>query len=529
MMLGNKKINLKSIDTIAYLLIIIFIIVFIFLGFGRHDALKSFQNDIGVYSQILWNTLHGNFFEASGAVVSITLQPDGTTLENFNYLSAHFSPILLLLAPLYAIWSDPKLLIIIQAIAVGLGALPIYWLAREKIKNKFGGIVFLVSYLLYPILHNALLYDFHEVTLAVPIVTFALWFWYKKKTGWMFLFLALLLLVQEHTSLIIFMFGLYLAFFQKRWKFGFTLSGVAIAYFFVIMLVIIPSFSSTGEPSLITAASSETLTRYQWLGSGVGEIFDTIIHRPLWVLQNMLDIKRIDFLATLLLPLIGLSVFSGLFLLTVPILAIYFLSQFSLTYSVYFYHSAILAGIIFFAAIFAFSRLIRDSKRQRIFLLLILCSSIIISYLYSVTPLSARYSWRDYQPSANARLLPEIKALIPDDASISIQHNIGPHFANRRMLFHFPFMTGKSDYIIADAFNPYADNPKSFFVFGDSVEIEPQSWANSLGIIFEKEEFGIVYYKDGWYVFKRGASRELIDEAKADFTQRLEQLWPYLH
>ncbi len=524
------KKNFSIFDILAYLLIVVFIIFFIYLSIGRHLALKSFQNDLGVYSQLTWNNLHGDFFISTGSMVTATMKADRTTDENHSYLSGHFSPILLLFVPFYALWPDPKLFLIIQALAVGLGALPIYWLTREKIKIKWAGLVFLVSFLFYPIIHNALLYDFHEVTLAVPLVTFFLWFWYKNKTGWLLFFLFLLLIAQEHTSLIIFMFGLYLAFFQKRWKFGLGLALISLAYFLIIFFFVIPAFSPTGSSALINTGVSST--RYSWLGSNLSEIFQTITERPWWIVQNIFGAKQLDFLLSLLLPLLGLSFFSGLFLLTVPILVINFLSHFIMTYNVNFYHSVILVGIIYFAAIFSFEKMVGQKSWQKIFLPLILIASLVSSYFYSVSPISANYGLKDYRPSANANLLKEVKPLIPADAAVSLQHNLGPHFANRRKLFQFPFMVPKSDYVILDLYDPYTDNPKSFFYFNSALlgsqdydEATFNAWLNYIYQMFTINDFGVIYSKDGWLVFKRGASQELNKSAKNDFEQALERFF----
>lgn len=516
----RKKWEIWSVDILAYLLIIIFIALFIFLSIGKHNSLKSFQNDLGVYSQVTWNNLHGNFFESSGSALIATVLPNNTTDEHHNFLSGHFSPILFFFVPFYALWADPKIFLIIQAIAVGLGALPIYWLARQKIKLKWAGPAFLISYFSYPILNNALLYDFHEVTFAVPIVTFALWFMHKKRTGWMLFFLALLMLVQEHTSLIVFMFGLYLAFRKKNWKLGLILAATSFTYFLITMLVIIPSFSASGESVLVQGLVFET--RYQWLGSSMQEIIKNIITKPVWVLSELISAKRIDFLVTMLLPLIGLPLLSSIFLLSLPVLVIYFLSDWMMTYTVYYYHSSILAGIFYFSAVFVFARFFQEKKWQRIFLGLILISSLIFSYIYSVAPWGKDYTWQDYRPSNNARLVKEVKKVVPPAASLSVQHNLGPHFSTRRKLFHFPFMLEKVDYVVVDVFNPYADNPKSYFDFGDVTEINYDAWESYLKRLLIHPDFGVIYSKEGWLVFKRGAPRDLNEQAIHDFNEAIK-------
>jgi len=528
MIKSGKKWKIWSVDSLAYLLIIIFIVIFIYLSIERHNALKSYQNDLGVYSQITWNNLHGHFFESSGSMLAATLKADGTTDENHNYLSGHFSPIMLLFVLFYLFWPDPQVFLIIQSIAVGIGALPIYWLAKEKIKIWWGGLVFLISFLFYPILHNALLYDFHEVTFAVPLVTFALWFWHKKRTGWMLFFLALLFLVQEHTALIVFMFGLLLILKKQNWKLGLGISAVSLTYFFLVLLVFIPAFSASGQSALINSEVPEIVapTRYAWLGSNVNEIAWNIVKHPILILQNMFSFRQVDFFITLLLPVFALPLFSSLTILILPVLALYFLSNWALTYSVYYYHSSLLAGILYFSAILVFARFFRELKWQKIFLILILISSLIISYIYSVSPFGKDYSIKDYQPSENAKYLKEVKKLIPPEASLVVQQNLGPHFATRRKLFHFPVMLDKADYVVVDVYNPYADNPKSFYGFSNVREVEYQIWRDSIGNLIDNQDFGVIYDQAEWLVFQKGADKNLNAKAKQDYLEAIKRLEP---
>lgn len=512
----NIKSKILSVDTLVYFLVAVYIIIFIILSFARHDSLKTYLNDLGTYDQIIWNSLHGRLFQSSAAIPAES--------ADYNYLGAHFSPILLLLAPFYLIWANPKMLLLLQTLAVGIGALPVYWLARDKIKSKLAGLVFLISYLFYPILHNALLYDFHEVVLAVPFITFALYFWQKKRYGLMSLFLILICLSQEHLPLIVFMFGLYLMFIQKKWKMGGVIAFLSLAYFLLVFLVLMPSFSATGQVFLLKDPTGNA-TRYSWLGSSPGEIAKTIVSKPFWVLQNIFSGRRIDFFITLLLPLFTFPLFSPLILLILPVLLIYFLSSFWLTYSVYYYHSAPLVGIIYVAAIFSFARLIKIKKYQRLFLVLILMASVFVSYIYTITPLAKDYSWSDYRPTTHAKLIVEVKKKIPNDASLSVQHNLGPHFTERQKLYNLPKKIGEVDYILVDVYNPYyGQSKKQFFGIYDILAMPVTNWAQIIQYVFEDKNYGLIYDNDGYFIFQKGADRSLNQEGFIHFTQLFEKI-----
>ena len=53
-------------------------------------------------------------------------------------------------APLWWLWPSPDLLLTVQAIAVALGALPVFWLARKHLGSERAALGFALVYLLYP-------------------------------------------------------------------------------------------------------------------------------------------------------------------------------------------------------------------------------------------------------------------------------------------------------------------------------------------------------------------------------------------
>jgi uncharacterized membrane protein len=121
--------------------------------------------DLGVMDQALWNTLKGRF-----------LMADHTRIDdNFRcYLTNHFRPILLLFLPFYIFFPDPKTLLFLQSVSIALGAIPLYLLAKEKLKNELSCIFLICSYLLYPYIGNANLFEFHPNSLIPCFLLFFL-------------------------------------------------------------------------------------------------------------------------------------------------------------------------------------------------------------------------------------------------------------------------------------------------------------------------------------------------------------------
>jgi len=125
----------------------------------RHRAYTTGRYDLGNMVQTVWNTAHGHFLQMTSG--------DGVQISR---LAAHFDPILAVFAPLWWIWPSPEMLLVVQAAAVSLGALPVFWLARKHLYSELAGLGFAHVYLLYPATEWLTLNEFHPVALACPFL-----------------------------------------------------------------------------------------------------------------------------------------------------------------------------------------------------------------------------------------------------------------------------------------------------------------------------------------------------------------------
>ena len=76
--------------------------------------------------QPVWSTAHGRPLEVT----------NGATGEQMTRLGQHVDPILALLTPLWVVAPTPLTLVAVQVVAVSLGALPVYWLARRHLSRS---------------------------------------------------------------------------------------------------------------------------------------------------------------------------------------------------------------------------------------------------------------------------------------------------------------------------------------------------------------------------------------------------------
>src|SRR5207245_337596 len=109
----------------------------------RHDAYATGRFDLGNMVQAVWSTAHGH-----------PLRMTDLHGDQISRLAAHVDPILVLFAPLWWLWPSPQLLLVVQALVVAFGAVPVFLLARKHLGSARAGLGFAIAYLLYPALRR---------------------------------------------------------------------------------------------------------------------------------------------------------------------------------------------------------------------------------------------------------------------------------------------------------------------------------------------------------------------------------------
>lgn len=89
--------------------------------------------DQGIFNQVFWNSLHGQFFQSSlSSTESSVVLYDGAVPNVFyQRLAQHFTPALMLWLPFYALFPSPAGLSVLQVTLVAIAGLLLYALARH--------------------------------------------------------------------------------------------------------------------------------------------------------------------------------------------------------------------------------------------------------------------------------------------------------------------------------------------------------------------------------------------------------------
>jgi hypothetical protein len=94
---------------------------------------------------------------------------------------------------------------------------------------------------------------------------------------------------------------------NRQWKPAMALILVGIVHFYVVLKIIMPAFSPTGQHVMVSEGLGQ-LSRYAWLGQSIGEIIRTALSQPFYVLKTVLiQMGGAFYLFLLLLPFLGFS------------------------------------------------------------------------------------------------------------------------------------------------------------------------------------------------------------------------------
>lgn len=116
----------RTSELILAFFILLYIAYFSTTSLLRHDNFYSGRFDLGNMDQTVWNTAHGRFFQFTA--------PNGTDVV--SRLSYHADFILVLLAPSYWVWSDPKMLLLVQTVVLALGSVFVFLIANKILKHQ---------------------------------------------------------------------------------------------------------------------------------------------------------------------------------------------------------------------------------------------------------------------------------------------------------------------------------------------------------------------------------------------------------
>jgi uncharacterized membrane protein len=431
----------------------------------RHDHFASQPFDLGVQDQTVWGYSQ--------------LQMIPNTVEMIrNLLGDHFHPILMAVAPLYWIWNDARVLLIVQAGLLAVAGIPIFWWARQRL-GLIPAIAVEAAYLVFWGVLAGVIFDFHHIAFAVPAVSFGLYAVLTRRDRLFWAMLALGLLTRENIALTFAAFGLYLAVVQHRWRLGAAVVALCAAWFVALIDVVIPAIAGVPYGHWT----------YDALGTGPGSALLHIVRYPIASLRLLADNPiKVKLWGGLLGAWLFLPVLSPISLIAIPTLLERLWSSNPALWSASYHYSLVIAPVLAFASIDTLARLgqippLAEKGRVEGFAIAafigVLAAGLILTFAV-VRPLAELGTYISAQQVADIQsCLP----VIPPGASVSASNALLPHLTHRRQIY---LLSAKvdADYLAIDL-TTYLDQAFP----GDRAEIRAtitQSLANGYGVACSK-------------------------------------------
>jgi uncharacterized membrane protein len=467
-----------------FILILLFGLLYSLWVVNRHNHFLTDAVDLGIYDQPIWNLSQ--------------FRPPFSSIKNMWTWGDHVGWVILLLAPFYWLWSDTRVLLLLQVWIVVIAAWPIYQLAKSRLKNEFASLSIAFVFLSFVGLQTALDYDFHLATLSVMPIAFTLYFMHQQKWTpyWLWFFIGMA--TKEDVPLIMLMVGLYVLVVLRKYKIGLTSVLIAGIYYWVLTNKIIPYFK--GGPF-----NYEQFDPSLGIGTTTGELLMTALTRQWKILQVLVTPSlKIKTTANLVgsyafLPLLS----PATFLLSAPIWAERFLNGLSQRWLIRFQYSASIDPILAVGTILGMENVLKIKNK---FVKRISSGQIIIFLSVIILAMNIFVIWRTNGPMLrilDPKSYPwqerfdinyELIRQIPPDASVVAQSCFVPHLSHREKIYRFQegiVETQQPDYVLL-GIDEHSDPPY----------VEEQ-WQNLIADLKAMPEYEILYDDGRRFLFKR--------------------------
>ncbi|MDD5039549.1 MAG: DUF2079 domain-containing protein [Patescibacteria group bacterium] len=428
-----KKITLMTrrySTLLLWICIAIFISALFIVVACKYAAFGYDAIDLGIYSQVFFNSSHGALFEFS--------------VHPHSYLGDHVELFILLLLPFYALLKSPLTLLALQIIAVAIAAVPLYSIARRLLPEHWS-LAIVLAYLCNPFVLNMAFFEFHLLPFAIPLLMAAFYFYREKRLAWFLVFSVLALSVREDVPLVIGMFGVLAAIDRRRLRWILPPIIISGVWF-------IAAFKLTGYFSGYD--TYKFLAFYSWLGSTPGEIVHNALFKPWLVLRQIMSANNLLLVIGLLLPLGALPLLKTRYLIPAALItAQLFLATVSSTIVLQTHYPSLIIPFLFIACVFSLAtvlsatpratRLAQFARRNRLIVLAVFGMAVVYSFLtFSPAVSSAKFVATGQHRNESTTVKRNAIAPIQEGDAVVASYEFLPALAQRKHLYplHYLFL-----------------------------------------------------------------------------------------
>jgi uncharacterized membrane protein len=378
----------------------------------RHRAFGTFGFDFGIFDQGMW--LLSRFKSPFITIMGVHLFGD------------HTSFILLPLVPFYWLFPSAEVLIVAQALALAIAAVPLFLLARDKLRNEWLAAGVAVAFLLNPALHWEGWEQFHPDVFEVPLALFALYFMTKRRWWLYFVFVILLLSVKEDVALMTVMLGLYVAVKHDR-NIGIATSLISLAWFASSVWVVLPAFNGEG-----------TLDAWRIPYGGWGGLLKAAVTKPWDVIGLAFSEDRKWYVWQLFISfgLLSLLAPSAVLIAAGPF-ASNLLSTFWYQYHLQYHYTTLIVAVLAFAAVVGLAHIGRFRLRAAAVVVWILAAAV-TGWMWGPSQFARHPEFLGDANAAHVAPIHEVLGKVPKHAAVAAQYSYITHLDHREEIYEFP-------------------------------------------------------------------------------------------
>ena len=440
------------------LLVFLFCWIVLFSGLRtlQHYSFGTNTYDLSIYDYMMSYTLKGEFMP-----------------EPFHgYWGSHFvmhsTPFLFLLVPLYLLFEGPQFLLYIQVLAGALSALVLYIIAKNIFPDKRVPTLIAITFLLYRPFLNALMFDFHP-EIFFPLFLFLGYYFIaiKKRLFLYFFFIVLALFLKEDIPILIFFFGIFLFFRLKTHKkIGLITSGISLAYFLVVLEVVIPHFRN----QMGVGRKFEYYGLWGDLGDNIFAVAKNLFLKAPSILAELPWGEIGSSLFNVFAALLFIPVFTPFILLAVPPIGILASSQSPVMHGFGLHYFANILPFLFLAFVYGLKNAESWFKRWKkptkilVYLCAVICLINLVNTKWELLKFSRYAGLKDY------KAVKRVIAAIPEDASVASLSSIIPHIPKRKNISMLPRTNGAEYILVHTGLNLWPFSDEEFVRFLNTLE-----------------------------------------------------------
>ncbi len=490
----------------------LYTLVFSYFTILKDLSFRTYAWDLGIFNQAFSTTVNnGKFFYYTPELL---VNPSG------SFFGVHFSPILFLVLPFYAIFPASHTLLVMQSFVLALGAVPLYKLSVHALRFRLAAIVLVFVYLIYPPLQGINWFDFHVQAFLPLFFLSTIYFYERRSWKTYFLFIFLSLMVEEHASLIVLFIGVY-GLARKRDEIVRILRNKDLKNFSLVIPVITAGLGFLWYIMTFWVRDSffpinpdfvyEFNAAANWSVLGVQS--PLLIPFAIFLFPSRaIAAISYDFLAKsgYLLILFGPLAFKSFsamkhLLPTLPWFVLALFSNYVAYYTIYNQYPAYVIAFVFVAAVFALkgkTDLPVLKKDLKIILVIGLTAFLLVSPISPVVNIVyPSYGFRP--PSEHESHLQTVLEYVPSNASILTQSNIFPHVSSRIDAYAIPVI----HQIWAMKAHEFKDFAREIIQKVEYILVDFQSDPFSSELVFplieESQKFQVFVSDNGIVLFKR--------------------------